>query len=145
MRLVHFSAEPLGALRTVVAKMEPSFKPHGLWLSDEDDEQSWSAWCTAEEFGLGTITTEFDLVPNHNVLHLASADDLLDFTADYGSGSNVHKFDYIDWQRVADKYQGLLITPYVWSCRYDLMWYYGWDCASACVWDVSALARSVRW
>jgi hypothetical protein len=35
----------------------------------------------------------------------------------------------------------LLITPYIWSCRLDFNWYYTWDCASGCFWDVSCLHR----
>jgi hypothetical protein len=116
-----------------------------LWLSDEDAEQSWSKWCTDEDFdGLGTTSSTFDLVPDHNVLILTSADDLRGFTADFADDRKPFRgHGYIDWHRVADKYQGLLITPYVWSMRLDdsTFWYYGWDCASACVWDVSALTK----
>ena len=48
----------------------------------------------------------------------------------------------IRWQDVALDYQGILIAPYQWSLRLDkdFRWYYMWDCASGCIWDLSAIA-----
>ena len=49
--------------------------------------------------------------------------------------------DQIDWAEVASKYDGIIISPYQWSLRLDMemMWYYGWDCASGCIWNISAI------
>lgn len=143
MRLVHFSTVPLGDLKSVADQAKArTYKPHGFWLSDEDAEQSWSKWCTDDDYGLGAVTTTFDLVAGHNVLILSTASDLRDFTADFSRGTERYHAD-VDWQGVADKYQGMLITPYQWTLRLDstVNWYYPWDCASACVWDVAALRR----
>lgn len=48
----------------------------------------------------------------------------------------------IDWRRVAESYQGIVIAPYVWARRHHLAsgWYYAWDCASGCIWDSAAVA-----
>ena len=47
----------------------------------------------------------------------------------------------IDWKKVKSKYQGIIIAPYQWSCRLNLdsNWYYGWDCASGCIWDLDCI------
>ena len=50
-----------------------------------------------------------------------------------------------DWARVGEAYPGIIIAPYIWSRRLDgPMWYYGWDCASGCVWDPSVV-RSITY
>lgn len=38
------------------------------------------------------------------------------------------------------------ITPYCWPARMDpdLIWYYGWDCASGCIWDASTIHQVTR-
>jgi hypothetical protein len=47
----------------------------------------------------------------------------------------------IDWVRVAAEYAGILIAPYQRPVRHEIMWYYTWDCASACIWDTSIIER----
>lgn len=46
---------------------------------------------------------------------------------------------------IGARYDGIVITPYVWSMRLDrsAFWYYGWDCASGCIWNASAVAELV--
>ena len=54
------------------------------------------------------------------------------FTGMYqGNESEYH----IRWQEVVDRYAGILISPYIYSARYDLRWYYPWDVASGCIWN----------
>ncbi len=36
-----------------------------------------------------------------------------------------------DWDRVALEYDGIEITPHLWSRRRDHIWYSSFDCASA--------------
>mgnify|MGYP001563943256 FL=1 len=47
----------------------------------------------------------------------------------------------IDWPRVAEKYSGVEIAPYLWQRRLEpgFLWYYSWDCASGIVWRADAL------
>jgi len=54
----------------------------------------------------------------------------------------------IDWEAVAKRYTGIEIEPYNWERRnsgpnnnysMSMLWYYGWDCASGCVWELDAL------
>ncbi|QBI98814.1 hypothetical protein SEA_BOBBY_184 [Mycobacterium phage Bobby] len=47
--------------------------------------------------------------------------------------------DWIDWGKVAADYGGIIIAPYQWSRRMDPHWYYTWDCASGCIWNLEAI------
>lgn len=140
--LSHYSAKPwaLDPARTYVqSTREP--KPRGLWLS-VDGEQDWPTWCRSEDWGVASLAhrTALRLVGGHRVLTLDTPAALAHFTDVYGRPTTP-EFLYIDWPRVAASWDGLLIAPYQWSMRYDphVPWYYGWDCASACVWNLGAL------
>jgi hypothetical protein len=62
----------------------------------------------------------------------------VDFIRDEPSGNYLY---YIDWSKVAAKHQGIIIAPYCYARRltYHTAWYYGWDCASGCIWDLKAI------
>jgi len=49
----------------------------------------------------------------------------------------------INWPAVAEKYDGIIIAPYIWQRRLsdnpDHFWYYGWDCASGCIWNTEVI------
>jgi hypothetical protein len=123
------------------------FKPHGLWVSDEDD-YGWSHWCTAEEFSLDRLMYEHlvELYPVNNILFIRSVEELdkfhdrysIDIIKDWIPHYPSRK-DWLDWPQVYPLWQGIIITPYLWERRMDYMWYYGWDCASGCIWDLSAI------
>lgn len=153
LKLIHFSAVPIGALVSVEQTREPAMKPQGFWVSDESGEDGWRAWCQAESFHLDrlTVATRITLRPDHRVCWLATAWDIRRLTDAYGAWPayldeqpwTIKQGYAIDWARVAHDYQGVLITPYQWSLRLDpkVYWYYGWDCASGCIWDISAIAQ----
>lgn len=149
--LLHYSSEPLPPdwpAHLVTREQVGSYKPSGLWVSVGE---SWKEWCDAEEFAgncFGSVQ-EVHLREDARILHLSTAEELDAFTDKYGyipewHGSSVYLDKrhacYIDWTSVAEEYQGIIITPYIWSRRLDLMWYYGWDCASGCIWDPKAIA-----
>jgi hypothetical protein len=118
-------------------------KPEGLWVSvhGEDD---WPAWCSAEEFALHELTVahRVTLTDNANILTLETPEALGDFTAEYLNRDDPRDYMHaIDWQRVADRHDGIIIAPYQWTRRWDLNWYYGWDCASGCIWNLGAIAE----
>ena len=52
----------------------------------------------------------------------------------------------LDWQAVAQNWQGILIPQYLWSMRLNSRhaWYYSWDCASGCIWNPEAIAAVER-
>lgn len=154
-RLKHYSYVALGELVSKEQEACTSYfgKPRGLWVSVEGD-QDWREFCLSENFGSPEKWTEYDVILNRDakVLWLRSATGLDEFTRRYGIsdgvtlyGSLLHRSS-IDWPTVAKEYQGIVIAPYQWSRRMDDFtgWYYGWDCASGCIWDASAIEKVVE-
>ena len=142
MRLVHYARSLVGALKNG-DRRDAHFKPHGLWVSDDDCEDNWRAWCEAEKFRLDALTHIHDVVltQDADILHLASAGEIDAFTRQYGVPGEFES-PRVNWGAVTECYQGIIITPYIWQRRLDgnAGWYYGWDCASGCIWDVAAIA-----
>jgi hypothetical protein len=147
--LFHYSAEPLGELRAVPMQRYREGgtwtfidKPQGLWLSVED---AWEEWCRDNGFRLDTLCckTRIVLKETPRLLLLESVLDIREFQGKYGMPHPLVGISYpgINWTRVAEKYAGIVIAPYQWSLRFELMWYYTWDCASGCIWDPSIIER----
>lgn len=151
MNLSHFSSKPLESLRSVTQGWDDDYrscyaKPKGLWVS-VDGEDDWPSWCESESFGLGQIRHRVILQEDHNVLLITSEEALRAFSKEWQRFDNEAmnrvyrlKHGYIDWPGLAAAYDGLIIAPYIWQCRFDLNWYYGWDCASGCIWHAGAIA-----
>jgi len=143
--LLHFSAKPLTTIRTTTQGARPAYKPRGLWVSVGE---SWAEWCLAEEFNTGSLccVSRIQLVDDANVLRLTSAEHLDDFTKRYGvvdpryADAKYADYTEIDWRVVAQSFDGIVIAPYIYERRMFLMWYYGWDCASGCLWNARAIA-----
>lgn len=143
MKLLHYSAEPfVFDPKREYAESNYGFKPVGLWLSvaGEDD---WKAWCKGETFNLEALkhASEVTLKPDANVLVIDTADKLLAFDAKFSRTADKLTIRNIEWGKVKALYDGLIIAPYIWSHRLDLMWYYGWDCASGVIWNMDAIAN----
>lgn len=142
MRLVHFSKSNTLDLRSADQPTAPHMKPNGLWVSVESADDAWSKWCEAEDWGLGSHEFTIEPTTDANILYLRTAADIQAFTTQFSIKLEGCKFAmFIDWIAVANKYDGIIITPYQWSMRMnsDASWYYGWDCASGCIWNASAM------
>ena len=153
MRLMHYLAEPItfDPHRTYTQDEERgSFtKPVGFWVSVQG-EQDWPAWCRSEEYGLDWLACphEVRLTDKANIRLITSVDELDEFDDDYATptGRDIHRhtdrqFWGSDWPSVADRYDGFIIAPYLWERRLGSRcdWYYTWDCASGCIWDLAAI------
>jgi hypothetical protein len=156
----------------------PGPKPAGFWLSDERGGFGWKQWCRSEDFRPRQLAYEYyvKLTGKERILYVRSVEQLDAFTKKYRADSDANRFsvkfdaDYraehpetsmfrsgptiydIDWPRVkADGWQGIIITPYRWERRLTghTMWYYGWDCASGCIWDPAAIGgfrlKTLHW
>lgn len=150
MELIHYADQSFELDRSRVYEQQrrpDTFdKPFGLWVSvtGEDD---WASWCNSEEFRLGCLQVKHrvTLNPTANVLYLSSVAELdsfhemfrfeTDFDRECNSGP---AFWPIDWNTVIGKYDGIIIAPYIWERRI-MSWYYGWDCASGCIWNLDAI------
>jgi hypothetical protein len=134
------------------------FKPKGLWITPEYADMNWFEWCEGEKFHMENLNYIHDvkIKSDANLLRLESPEDIDNFTDEYGldiltavgvrQRHPIPEFakrrkDGIQWNVVADKYQGILIPAYHWSRRLDFntAWYYAWDCASGCIWDADAV------
>lgn len=147
--LVHYSKEPLRKIRSAEQDNGFPHKPRGLWFSVEDGF-GWKEWCEAEEFAQDCFVHahRIKIADKAKILHLKSADEIRTFTKNYEGKSEVFSklpsfFIEIDWRRVAEEYQGIVIAPYQWDCRLDMSctWYYAWDCSSGCIWDAAAISE----
>ncbi len=158
-RLVHYAPAPVLAVHDTpqLPDLEPYGKPCGLWVSADDHADNWRDWCLSERFGLERLTHVHDveLVPGAlggRVLHLDGAADLDRFTGEfarsdpqYSAIGRAERGYIIDWPVVAARWDGIVIAPYIWERRLSnhAGWYYGWDCASGCIWNARAVA-SIR-
>lgn len=159
LTLVHFSKGPLNlkAFNKISSKkfnLQDTVygKPIGLWLSDESD-YGWRQWCESEDFNLKNLShqTVFN-VSLEKIILLQNSEDLLLFTEKYSDSRtlptyfNLPKFKLqgIDWGAVGRDYNGIIITPYQWENRLKFSWYYPWDCASGCIWNLESLSEVRR-
>ena len=146
-RYIHYSEAPLlTALYNKCQDDASCAKPNGLWFSVERERANdgWRDWCVAEKYRPEALTYVAELeLDESRICRITSACELDAFdeqyTAPLFNGFVVH---YIDWRKVAEKFAGIIIAPYIWERRLRgeaSGWYYGWDCASGCVWDASAV------
>ena len=151
--LMHYADAPLAfdADRTYVQGEPYAFrKPEGLWVSVQG-EDDWPSWCSREEYAPNRLrhSHQVRLFRDANILMINSSAELLDFTDAYAVQTDwERRWDWkrdnkrqwpIDWRQVAMQYDGIIIAPYQWQCRSAVDWYYGWDCASGCIWNLSAI------
>ncbi len=121
-----------------------------MWYGFND---SWVEWCISEMSGwLQPMVFEV-IVDESKILRISNEDEFDKFQHDYRQmpkGSSYLPASYlydmsphrgyisschINWHKVAQKYCGLEIVPYLWSRRLEAAWYYGWDCESGVIWD----------
>lgn len=144
MILRHWSVDPLGDLRNTPPSNRRVHKPEGLWLSDESDF-GWRQWCIDEQWGVSALKHWTDFrVDRSRVLWLSEAAQIERLALKYTSRDRAYRFrdePDVDWVAIGRDYAGIVITPYQWDVRLDVRWYYGWDVASGCFWDVSCLER----
>ena len=145
MQLIHWSADKMkynpNRIYPDFSKKSYRSKPCGLWLSVEEDF-GWASWSIGEDFHTEKLreAAVFYLGDEEHVLILRDRDDILRFTKKYSY--KIHDcLLMIDWGKVKKECKGLIISSYCWDLRLDprYFWYYGWDCASACIWDLSAI------
>lgn len=164
-KLFHYSRGELNTLRFDFYEKykehwpeEGSMKPCGLWISVEEteDDHSWFDWCKGEQFRLDALKHKYaiTLAPEAKILHLKSVEEIIDFSLEYAANdpfdfarksSMLSRREYIymiSWSRVKAKYDGIIISPYQWGARMgsETAWYYPWDCASGCIWNLDKVS-----
>jgi len=124
-------------------------KPTGFWVSVAGPHD-WPAYLADTGHAPPACRHRVELAPDARILVLDSVDAVLAFSAEHmllvSRGAPVLPGEGIDWDRVEREWQGIVITPFQHSIRRDprCRWYYGWDCASGCIWDAGAIALIAR-
>ena len=108
----------------------PMMKPRGFWYEVDGD---WRRWCESEQpdwiEGLPVFRVELG---DEQILQIRTPEALLAFQDEYREDGH---HEMIRWADVAERYDGIEIAPYQWEHRLGMLWYYGWDCASGCIWQ----------
>lgn len=145
MILDHFADEPVTLDRARTYDQSEPFKPGGLWVSVRGDDD-WPTWCRDNQYGLGDVHHEVTLAADANIFHISTPTELDMFYTFWRIPEDRYyhyrhlKPDYINWAEFTKTCDGIIIAPYQWSNRLGHMWYYGWDCASGCIWNPNAIA-----
>lgn len=143
MKLYHYSHEPLTLDRWKENDehyFEGNIKPRGLWVSADEYEQCWPEWCWSEDFGINNLANRHEVsIATERVVLLETPDAVLDFGNQYmrrGVLRHRESTMFLDWKRITQEWDGLVIVPYQFSLRLDMNaeWYYSWDVASGCIW-----------
>jgi len=168
-KLFHYSGNKVGKLQSNFYEKykdywpeEGSMKPCGLWISVEEseDDYSWFEWCKGEKFRLENLRHKYfvTLACDAKILHLKSPEEIHRFSIKYAANDPFdfdrasifnRKTEYvyiISWKRVKEEYEGIIISPYQWVCRLssDTSWYYPWDCASGCIWNLDKVTLELH-
>ncbi len=141
MTWVHYSKQPLVGLNSVRQLHGLHFKPHGLWITPENEKDNWPDWCRNEDYGLNEFRykTTIHIKEPEKILTLDTVDDILGLFERYSTTHLSPTVQFPNWERIALEWKGILIPRYHWQCRLDVMWYYPWDCSSGCIWDMTAV------
>jgi hypothetical protein len=146
MRLMHYSEHPVDFDhdRTYAQYIPTTFgKPNGFWVSVQG-EDDWHDWCTEQGFHLDALRVPHEVTLDMGkflVLESVRAFDHLQACyavptdLDRGMPWRGENNWAIDWRKVAADWDGIIIAPYQWGLRNVRDWYYGWDCASGCIWN----------
>lgn len=121
------------------------YKPNGLWYGIGNE---WLDWCKSEMpdwIYLYNYVLELNMA---KILLITNLRQFNQFNNEYSFRpcKEIQSLCYIDWKRVALKYSGIEISPYLGKrrlCR-GSSWYYGWDCASGCVWNKEAVLSCIK-
>jgi hypothetical protein len=114
-------------------------KPRGFWYGFGNE---WIDWVRGEmpEWE-GEYLYEVD-IGRSNILQIKTTSEITIFNKKYQASESKHGYSRvpgyaIDWGAVAKKYDGIEINPYQWGCRLKYIWYYSWDVAGGCVWNLA--------
>ena len=160
-RLLHTCPKELNLEKLKTIAQTSDYKPVGLWYGIAD---SWIDWCLGEDYGgihkyiYELIIDETKILKIDNIEKFEAFErehkDLPEWekkrretTHPWETGINgvpdvkgaYLRLNSINYERVASNFSGIEISPYLWEKRMESMWYYGWDCASGCIWKPDAI------
>lgn len=117
-------------------------KPSGFWVSVEYSWREQMRDVIPSFFGHAYAV---NLKPN-NILYISSEQDFDNFLEKYSYEYEPFKHSFgkyfnnaIDWLKLAADYDGIIFTDYFHKRRNDYSWYYAWDCAGGCIWNLECI------
>lgn len=164
LELRHYGKAPVKLDRSREYNLDGGWnhKPRGIWFTPAKGPDTWPKYWRenmGRESSRIAVEHEVTLAPNANILWIRNYEEFDAFHEEYKTGLSYDssRLEYIDWRRVSDKYDGIIIIPYLWGRRMgginwgdpsnpgpEQMWYYSWDVASGCIWNLRAI-QSIRW
>ena len=165
MTYYHWASDPVKLCRMNYPQSGHP-KPNGFWF---DVDESWKQWCNVTRYGLEDLRYRHTvtILDSSRILFLRKARGVDAFTRRYGCNLSGHiqllqssgdsdsfasqygrdlfgeiqrQFsNYIMWGKVAEKYSGIIISPYSRARSLTYLWYYGWNCAGGCIWDTNII------
>jgi len=133
---IHMSKNPIYKLEQKVYAQVSSNKPKGFWYGFGDEWIDWVEMQMPEWRGDYIYKVDIN---GSNMLLIKDYLGIKEFTDEYLSKEQVYPGAtyFVDWDRVALKYDGIEINPYIGEARLEFEWYYFWDVATGCIWNLS--------
>lgn len=132
LTFIHASKESIERLESTSQYLAQSNKPYGMWVSHEDGF-NWKQWCEQEQFPYGDYEYTVTIDSTANIVWLDSLSHVEEFFQQFSLG------DFsINWEEVAKNYDGIYVSAHAISLALDFdcaSFLYGWDIASACIWN----------
>lgn len=135
---IHLSKDHISELEKRQYIQKHGDKPDGFWYGFGNEWIDWTEIAGPEY--KGEYVYEVD-INGSNVLQIKDYSEFIEFTKEYGSREQIAPgiIFSIDWPRIELKYDGIEINPYIGQVRHNTktIWYYGWDVASGCIWNLN--------
>ncbi len=135
---IHTSKYPIYELKKERYYQKSGNKPYGFWYGFGNEWIEWTEMAGPELKGEYVHKVDID---GSNILQIKDYSEIERFTKEYQSNHQIIPgviFD-IDWSRIEFQYDGIEINPYIYQALMSnkFLWYYGWDVASGCIWNLS--------
>ena len=130
---IHMSKTPMTLQKKKYTQVD-GMKPNGFWYGFGKE---WIDW-TKTEMPEWAGKYIYEVKVSGNILKISTFNELLQFNENFKTESNAG-LSTINWKSVASKYDGIEIVPYQYKAKsnFNLLWYYGWDIGSGCIWNLS--------
>jgi hypothetical protein len=117
-------------------------KPIGFLVSVQDKDD-WFNWCMEEEFCTYRLAIRHEVEIDFSSILVIDTPEKLEAFQDKYSAHNYFN-TFIHWPRVASKYSEIIIAPYFQKYAREYIWYFGWDCASGCLWAAKDVVKKIN-
>ena len=137
---VFLSSEPWTTFKPAL-QVKPEYagqKPKGLWYGCGD---SWIEWIKLNLPGyLEKANYLYEVKLGEEIIQISNDDEFDNFQSEFGF-SSLDEQVAINWKEIQEQeYNGIEICPYNWERRMSTNWYYPWDVASGCIWNLSGVS-----